>query len=191
MSKVLTFSRTYPSYHPKAGQPTHFVEKVLNEIGINYRSEEYFLLLCELNEKNISEGKLSIAFDIEPFFLRLEENIDVNKSHTIRGLTKKGIERFKAGESFSPRVWSKTPYNSPQIIFAPDTLIKKSFDIKIDVCETVDIEGTFFEEEDFITLANNDGLSGLDLYNWIVRPGKKRKEVFKGQIICWNDKIEY
>jgi hypothetical protein len=29
MSKVLTFSRVFPSYHPKAGHPTYFVEKML------------------------------------------------------------------------------------------------------------------------------------------------------------------
>jgi hypothetical protein len=30
--KVITFSRTYPSYHPKAGQPTYFVEKVWSSL---------------------------------------------------------------------------------------------------------------------------------------------------------------
>jgi hypothetical protein len=28
MSRVLTFSRVFPAYHPKAGQPTGFVEKI-------------------------------------------------------------------------------------------------------------------------------------------------------------------
>jgi hypothetical protein len=28
MSKVITFSRVFPSYHPKKGQPTYFVEKL-------------------------------------------------------------------------------------------------------------------------------------------------------------------
>lgn len=28
MAKVITFSRVFPSYHPKAGQPTYFVEAI-------------------------------------------------------------------------------------------------------------------------------------------------------------------
>lgn len=32
MAKVITFSRQFPSYHPKAGQPTYFVEKVLRSV---------------------------------------------------------------------------------------------------------------------------------------------------------------
>jgi hypothetical protein len=28
MSRVITFSRTYPAYHPKAGQQTYFAEKI-------------------------------------------------------------------------------------------------------------------------------------------------------------------
>lgn len=32
MAKVITFSRTFPSYHPKAGQPTYFVEKFYNSL---------------------------------------------------------------------------------------------------------------------------------------------------------------
>lgn len=33
MSRTIGFSRTYPAYHPKAGQPTYFVEKVLKSLG--------------------------------------------------------------------------------------------------------------------------------------------------------------
>lgn len=28
MSKVITFSRVFPAYHPKKGQPTYFIEKI-------------------------------------------------------------------------------------------------------------------------------------------------------------------
>lgn len=35
MSRVITFSKTFPAYHPKAGQPTHFVEKLWKCFGIN------------------------------------------------------------------------------------------------------------------------------------------------------------
>ena len=32
MSKVLTFSRNFPSYHPQKGKPTFFVEKIFQSI---------------------------------------------------------------------------------------------------------------------------------------------------------------
>ena len=32
MSKVITFSREFPKYHPKAGQPTFFVEQIYNSL---------------------------------------------------------------------------------------------------------------------------------------------------------------
>lgn len=34
MARVITFSRKFPSYHPKAGQPTHFVEQILNSFDL-------------------------------------------------------------------------------------------------------------------------------------------------------------
>jgi hypothetical protein len=33
MSKVIMFSRVFPAYHEKAGQPTYFVEKLLKELA--------------------------------------------------------------------------------------------------------------------------------------------------------------
>ena len=30
MSRVMTFSRVFPSYHPRKGDPTYFVEAILN-----------------------------------------------------------------------------------------------------------------------------------------------------------------
>lgn len=32
MSRVITFSRTFPKYHPRAGEPTFFVEKILKGV---------------------------------------------------------------------------------------------------------------------------------------------------------------
>ena len=32
MAKVITFSREFPKYHPKKGQPTLFVEKIWNSL---------------------------------------------------------------------------------------------------------------------------------------------------------------
>ena len=41
MARIITFSRTFPAYHPKAGEPTYFVEMILNDLGIDFRSWFY------------------------------------------------------------------------------------------------------------------------------------------------------
>lgn len=66
MSKVITFSRVFPKYHPKAGQPTGFVKSILHQQGILI-NEDYKRLLLKLNTKKLFEGKLSFADII--FFL--------------------------------------------------------------------------------------------------------------------------
>lgn len=35
MSRVIMFSRVFPTYHPKAGQPIYFVEQICNAIGVS------------------------------------------------------------------------------------------------------------------------------------------------------------
>lgn len=42
---------------------------------------------------------------------------------------------------------------------------------------------------DIRRVATNDGLSLDDLWEWIVKPADKKD--FVGQIICWNNKIQY
>lgn len=176
MSRVLTFSRQFPSYHPRKGQPTRFVEAILTQLGIDYTSDAYLLWLTN-NNQDILAGTL---YD---FFLSLSQDIDP-KHHTLRN-----NQRWQAGNKFSPRVWSGIPYNSKQIIFAPDVEVKKVWSFMINIlefrinnrtyrCET---EGDF---EKLASIGENDGLNRHDLVFWL-------KGNFSGQIICWNDKINY
>lgn len=167
MAKVITFSRTFPAYHPRKGEPTYFVEKFIKSWDEAHSIED--LIKAPLIDHNI--------FNEEVWFNCLP------KHHTIRA-----GHRFKAGEYFSPRVWSGKPYNSKQIIIAPDTEIKKvwNFEMKTGLLtgdKTLLIEGKkiFFQEN---KLAENDGLNKFDLYDWFQKP-------FKGQIICWNENISY
>jgi hypothetical protein len=102
MAKVITFSRTFPAYHPKSGQPTYFVEKFYNSLFSRNNLMDY------------------------PKGLEINESILEMKNHTIRA-----GERWKKGEYFSPRVWSGKPYNTPQIILSKDTLITDVYDFEI------------------------------------------------------------
>jgi hypothetical protein len=165
MSKVITFSRTFPSYHPKKGQPTYFVEKFLK--GRPTPIEEEWLPIVSLFEQ------LPLALDI---WWALDR-----KLHTIRS-----GKRWRVGDMFSPRVWSGKPYKSKQIIISPDTQIKKIWDLRMD------IEGCFYlnEKEFDVTsgfFSENDGLSSAELLDWFPY-GKKE---FNGQVICWDENVNY
>lgn len=182
MSKIITFSQKFPSYHVNKGKPTLFVEKILNGFGVDYTSYSYFQKLLGLNTKNIAAGKLSYD-DIENFWEALQPT-DETKLHTIRV-----GKRFKLGEKFSPRVWSNKPYNSPQIIFYDD--------LEIQYCPDFYCGGFYNEKKegwkvdnytlsslDRIDLAIGDGLQYSDMLSWF-------NKSFNGQIICWHKGVKY
>jgi len=180
MSRVMTFSRTFPAYHQKAGDPTYFVEK-LSE-GLWDRKDPELLEFYEdmLVQKN---NKLWNSHQniITDFYFNLDWKKEyIPKHHTIRA-----GNNWKVGDKFRPRVWSGKPYNSPQITIAPDIEIVKVW--KFDC----DIEGVFYLDGKWIDvtsteLPKNDGLNTDDLLDWF--PVGK---IFSGQILCWNKDIEY
>lgn len=168
MAKVITFSTVFPSYHPKAGQPTKFVEMLWESIYLDNTGWYGF-------------GALK-GFDIQ------RHGVLPPKNHTIRS-----GNRWKRGDYFSPRIWSGKPYQSKQVIVAPDIMIKGVWDIEIwkegDYTQAGIPEGNGqYRLVSLADLAKNDGLSIQDLIDWFnVKEGKP----FLGQIICWDDKIEY
>jgi hypothetical protein len=191
MSRVITFSRVFPSYHPRAGEPTYFVEKVLKSLY------DPALILNPPQEFKTVGGhditNLNLKQPIEPFD---------PKHHTIRA-----GHRFKVGDFFSPRVWSNSvnpksgrsgPYHSKQITFAPDIEVKKTWDFDIDENGIVSLNGEYLlEYEDGRMndveqqIATNDGLSDIDFFHWLIYPVYKSAKPFDGQIICWNENINY
>jgi hypothetical protein len=193
MAKVITFSRTFPVYHPKAGKPTYFVEKYLNSNNFDYLSNDYQNLLININPKIDPEI-------IMQFIRGLASGITNEKHTTIRARKRlKNGElaerRFKKGDLFSPRVWGTDinpksgksgPYHSKQIILAPDTEILEVWDITINECKLVHIAGSekILSQKKEEILANNDGLNVQDFFDWFPKP-------FIGQIICWNENVKY
>lgn len=185
MAKVITFSRNFPAYHPKKGQPTFFVEQILNCLGCDYANERYLKELLELNAKNIQLKKLTKK-DVYEFWLKLDQNIKDEKGQTIRN-----GKRIKQHDLISYRVWSGKPYNSPQIIFFEFRIIK-TFDFEMDLAGVLAINGKYLlDEKQDITLAKNDGFTNYDdLFNWLMPNFDKPTEI-NGQIICWNPEIKY
>lgn len=176
MSKVITFSRVFPKYHPKAGQETYFVRSI-------WEGLDKLNMLHELSTPQLEN-------EIKQYYEKMNYT---PKYHTIRT-----GNRWKPGDMFSPRVWSGKPYASKQIIIAPDIEIKKTFDLKVQHISRPFVtfknakgynesypEGTLEE------MAFNDGFSDVkDLESWLLS-GRGWDPVFEGQVICWNENINY
>lgn len=178
MSKVITFSRLFPAYHSRNGEQTFFVEKILNWFWDQPENEYHNVtdMIFDLN------GDKMAYYQAEEFNQEFNNDIRSSKVHTIRS-----GKRFKVGDKFSPRVWSGKPYQSKQITIAPDIEIKKVWDIEILPTNEIllgNIKCCFGSEYAAI-LAAHDGLSPRDFQNWF------SKLPFSGQIICWNESINY
>jgi len=164
MSKVITFSRVFPSYHPRKGEPTFFVEKIWS---------------TEMFKKDFDRGIIKDAFK------NYEERNFEPKWHTIRA-----GKRWKVGDKFSPRVWSGKPYASKQIVIAPDIEIKKVWNVRINPNGNYTEVMLTTKSVNVFTLlscgnvAENDGLDVNDFINWFQKAGDY-------QIICWNENINY
>lgn len=175
MARVITFSRIFPAYHTKKGEPTYFVEKFWNSLQ-NFpkrKSGFFYRELLELNPWMNPTQSLAL-------FDSVDGKIGLVKNQTIRS-----GNRWKVGDYFSPRVWSGKPYNSKQIIIGTDTKIEKVFDFKIRE-KYLFIDNNKINPLNIQLLASNDGLTDADLLDWFKYP----KE-FTGQIICWSPNINY
>jgi hypothetical protein len=202
MSKIITFSQRFQSKHPRKGEPTYFVEQILNQLkcDFQYQSFNYWTKLVQLNHEKIKAGKLTEK-QIEDFIIDLSFELDTNmlKLHTIRN-----GHRFAVGEKFTPVVWSGKPYHTPQIIFYDDIEVLKTYNIMVDISNAFNSEykGFYLEiprkpnsgeqglkllsEEEMKDVAKNDGLSISDFKSWFGFNAKKTID-FSGQAICWED----
>jgi len=206
MSKVITFSTKFPAYHQNAGQPTLFVEKLLKSL---YPDTTYFMAICkDCGYQGVSctlQDGSPIAdtgdFDDPSCPKCCGENIQDHPSIDMgyylerddvfaKGHTIRAGKRFKPGDKFSPRMWSGVPYNSKQLILAPDIEVVKTWDFGIDSNTNIYIRNVKTHmsngQADLKKVASNDGLSVDDFLSWFKYP-----KPFEGQIICWDTKIEY
>lgn len=170
MSRVITFSRVFPSYHPRKGEPTNFVRSI-------WEGLDMLNMLHPLDDAELEE-------DIKSFYEKMNYT---PKWHTFRA-----GNRWKEGDWFSPRVWSGKPYRSHQIIIAPDIEVKKVFKVYIE--KPIGNIGDMYINDKmwqspYDELSTNDGLSNEDFIEWIIKPTVKKE--FDGQIICWNEDITY
>lgn len=171
MSRVITFSRQFPSYHPRAGEPTYFVDKIWNSFRDEYMAlpfDEYIAFVEDYQKIRMDEEQTYSDFDSKKF-------------HTIRA-----GHRWKVGDWFSPRVWSGKPYNSKMIQFAPDIEVKKVWNFKIENDQFWLGTDVLYSVYQYADIAKNDGLEAQAFWDWFRFP-----KPFDGQIICWSDSITY
>lgn len=158
--KVIMVSKQFPKYHPKSGQPTHFVQKILHSL--------------------LPSGYKPITEIGNPA-----------KYHTIRA-----GERWKVGEMASIRIWTGLPYRSKQEEICK-VEIKKVWRFEIKKVR----ESIFTQYQAFVDgnrcdidgkeLIQNDGLSYDDFCDWFRLNNHKKDVHFSGQVICWNENINY
>ena len=140
-------SRNFPSTHPKAGQPTFFVEKICKALSIEPPTPYGGWDAWETKELLKADPKL----------------------HTIRlnwELWQKRFEEIAAGKAYlSLRYWLDLPYKSPQQEFARLTttdgigIQKLSFPLGIFI-DDYDADLSIGE------IAKNDGLTMQDFGGW-------------------------
>lgn len=177
--RVITFSRYFPSYHPRKGEDTFFVEKILNGVAEKMQSGIVDLSLLRDETKAIVND-----------FVLLCSSEDI-KGHTIRA-----GNRWKVGDYFSPRVWSGKPYASKQIEFAPPIEIKKIWEVDIQLGNYLQVMLPTKSANTWSLLSNgevakNDGLDVHDFMNWFNIHPKRKEQILSAQIICWNNDIIY
>lgn len=164
-NRVTMFSTVYPSYHPKKGLPTHFVEQIL--CG---------LIMEDLGDTSLLKQSCVDVKALDP---------DRIKYHTIRAGS-----RFKAGDFMLPRIWTGKPYRSKQFQFAPPIEIKKvwNFEMKFlgeGKVPSFHIDNKFCNLSIELSLAKYDGFKNLtDFVAWFNKPTT-------GQIIAWNENLNY
>ena len=171
MPKKKTLPRTFLKGHPRAGEKTYFVEQFLISIAVDYKQT---IVLNELYGLNPHIPK----WDIELFWIALNQNITASKEHTIRK-----NHHFNKGDFISLRCWAGKPYNSQKIILTQPVKVKKTWDFKISDGDYF-LNGKKLNLSDIKKIAANDGLAVEDFELWF--PDK-----FTGQIICWNNLINY
>lgn len=162
--KEIMFSTFFQSSHPRKGDPTFFIEKIIKGLDGNGEVDPFV-------------KKMVIVSPITQCF--------APKYHTIR----KG-NNFKIGDHVNFKVWSGKPYQSKKVIFARNVEIKQTWEFEMDDNGVYAINGKYLDTPNYLVLSQNDGLTEEDMFFWFMPDYSKPKE-FKGQIICWNNFVNY
>jgi len=158
--KDIKFSVTFPKYHPRAGEPTHFVEKIWEAVpgdNILYDAINYEVL--------------------RPY----AESFQSKKMWTPKRTTIRAGHRWKKGDFFVPKIWTGIPYRSKPIAICEPLKVLDVEDF------TISMNGIYWLNDDILTLkelehiALVDGFDEVDDFElWF---NVKKGQTFDGQRI--------
>lgn len=173
MAKVITFSRYYPTMHPRKYERTHFVEKIHKALNLRFNNISIIQKIGSYN--NYSDLMLP---EYQEFFKEYSYADYQPKIHTMRA-----GKRWKTGDKASLRIWSEKPYRSKQIIIAPEITIPRVADIEIDEVGFCQLDGLDVKTPEVMSaLIANDGLNRKDFESWF-----EKSLPFSGQLIFLTD----
>ena len=164
---VLIISPTFPKYHPKAGEPTYFEQKLKNTLY-----DYPYTVISQENGPDIL--------------------IEERKEHTVRANYKYWAPRIKEvaeGKAvLSVRRWSGIPYNSKQIEIVQITkdncpgtqFISMHKPNPDEIYWNIDDRRV---KEQLGAVAKHDGLSLEDFRRWFFPKPNKKDVLFEGAII--------
>lgn len=151
---VLIVSRYFPSYHPRAGQETGFVEKIPTEKRHTIRGN-YQLWSKRIDEVNRGEAILSLRYWSGKSYRRNQvEFLKLGKGEC-------GYERI--------HIWSPKHAKTTETKMYPGEFLI----VQLPCISLIGVDQKKFNE-----IARNDGLSPSDFFNWF-----KGKSVDPGIII--------
>lgn len=170
MKRTTMFSTHFPAYHPRKGEPTFFVEKIISGLVKN-------------NIPGYTTETIKSLRDIGVLDI-LELTAVDPKGHTIRN-----GRRYSPGDFMVMKIWSGIPYRSTQITLGPPVMITNTWNLDV-VGEMFIFDHHVINRSDIILkMASHDGLSAVDFFHWFEPVGKKER--WKGQIIAWDQSISY
>ncbi len=161
---VTMVSPAFLKGHPRAGEPTLFIEKIWS--GLLQVDDELYTDYLTGEARPDDMHPADYYRDFEP------------KYHTVRSRY-----RFKDGDSILLKAWTGKPYRSKQIVIAPRIEVKV-FGFTIVTPDRAYVNEKQISTDTLKLIAKNDGLAYQDFIHWFSKP-------LDGQIICWNPKIKY
>jgi len=163
MSKRMSFSRTFPKGHPRAGEPTYFPQKILSSLNSmpNFPSSNIMIDWEALS-------KLGVEYVADTLYGYLGY-----KGHTCRPMfTASGKVACKAGDKYDFFSWEGTPYRSKQIVWARDVVLPRIVPLEIRSWDNIVVGNTYYYGDSVCVplleqLAANDGLTVADYKAWM------------------------
>lgn len=156
----IKFATVFPSRHPRAGEPTHFVEKIWEAVpgdNILYDAINYEVL--------------------RPY----AESFQSKKMWTPKRTTIRAGHRWKKGDMFMPKIWTGIPYRSKPIAICEPLEVLDVEDF------TIGMDGIYWLNDDILTLKELEDIAlvdGFDEVNdfelWF---NVKKGQTFDGQRI--------